>query len=420
MPAYETSDIKERVILAAVENERGATDAESCLDELGQLVLTSGGSVAGRLIQKREQAHPGHYLGKGKLDELKELIVASGANGVVCDDELSGNQIRNMEEKLDTKIMDRTMVILDIFAECARSAEGKAQVELAQLNYRASRLTGLGKSLSRLGGGIGTRGPGETKLETDRRHIRGRIAELTAELKEIEKQREVQRGRRERNNTGIVSAVGYTNAGKSSLMNMLTDAGAFVSPRLFATLDTATRRLELPGGPEILLTDTVGFIAKLPHNLVKAFRATLEELAYADILLHVVDVSSPYRAEQTRVVYDTLKELNCADKPVITVFNKTDLLADTGGLSDPRALKTVFISALTGDGKDDLLGAIEEVFQTLRKKIKLLIPFGKGRELSLLHQNAEIISEEHTENGTLITAYADADLAGRLSAFIRP
>ena len=416
MPVYETSDINEKVILAAVEDSR-LIDADVSLDELAQLVETSGGVSVGRIIQKREAVHPGHYLGKGKLDELKELVVQNGATGVVCDDELSGNQLRNMEEKLETKIMDRTMVILDIFANCASSAEGKAQVELAQLNYRASRLTGLGKSLSRLGGGIGTRGPGETKLETDRRVIRGRIAALNAELKEIEKQREVQRGKREKNNAGIISLVGYTNAGKSSVMNLFTDAGVFASNRLFATLDTATRRMRLPGGSEVLLTDTVGFIQKLPHHLIKAFRATLEELKYADILLHIVDVSSANRTEQMKTVYKTLADLKCGDKPVITVFNKIDV-APHDGPADPRAVKNALLSAKTGDGKEKLLDIIEDVFQSLRKKITVLIPYEKGQMVGLLHQKAEIISEEHTENGVRIEAYADDELAGRLGGYI--
>jgi len=417
MQPYETNEAEERVILAAVEDSRGAMDAESCLDELAQLVETSGGSVAGRLIQKREAKHPGHYLGKGKLDELKELIAQSNATGVVCDDELTGNQLKNMEEKLGTKIMDRTMVILDIFAECARSAEGKAQVELAQLNYRSSRLTGLGKSLSRLGGGIGTRGPGETKLETDRRHIRKRIDDLNAELKDIEKQREVQRSRREKNNAGIISMVGYTNAGKSSIMNLLTQAGVFESPRLFATLDTATRRLELPGGSEILFTDTVGFIGKLPHHLVKAFRATLEELKYADVLVHVVDSSSKNRGEQMKVVYDTLRSLECASKPVITVYNKIDLVENIEGMTDVAAVKTAYLSAKTGEGKEKLLSIIEEAYQALRNKIKVLIPYDRGQLLGLIYKSAEILYEEHTEAGTLIEAYADSDVKGRLAEF---
>jgi len=417
MPPIETQRPEERVVLTGIENERGAMSAEDCLDELAQLVITSGGSVAGRLIQNREAAHPGHYLGKGKLDELKELVTHTGATGVVCDDELSGNQLRKMEEILETKIMDRTMVILDIFAECARSAEGKAQVELAQLNYRASRLAGLGKSLSRLGGGIGTRGPGETKLETDRRHIRGRIAQLGSELDEIEKQRGVQRARREKNNAGVVSMVGYTNAGKSSIMNLLTGAGVFESPRLFATLDTATRRLTLPGGSEALFSDTVGFIGKLPHHLVKAFRATLEELKYADILVHVVDSASKNRAEQMKVVRDTLKELGCVNKPVITALNKIDIAEDNGGPEDAGAVRTVRMSALTGEGAEELLTALEEAFQSLRNRVRVLLPYDQGRLLDLLHKNAEILSEEHTGGGTLVEAYVDSELAGRLGKY---
>jgi len=413
------------VILAGVDSGRFLMDIDSCLDELALLVETSGGEAVGRIVQKMDAPHPGHYLGKGKLEELKDLIALTDAAGVVCDDELSGNQIKNMEEALETKIMDRTMVILDIFAECARSAEGKAQVELALLNYRVSRLTGLGKSLSRQGGGasgpgggIGTRGPGETKLETDRRHIRGRIDELNAELKNIEKQREVQRSRREKNNAAVVSMVGYTNAGKSSIMNLLTGAGVFESSRLFATLDTTMRKLELPNGTEILFTDTVGFIGKLPHQLVKAFRATLEELTYADALVHVVDAASANRAEQMKVVTDTLNELGCGGKPVITVFNKTDLLDTTAGLTDMGLNNVVCMSAKTGDGKGDLLAAVEDTLQRAKRRIKILIPYDRGHMLKLIYGNAEILSEEHNGQGTLIEAYADAELAGRLGPYI--
>lgn len=318
-------ELEERVILVAVSTSDG-DDAEESLDELAELVETAGAISVGRLIQNRERIHPGTYLGKGKIDELKERIWELDATGIVCDDELSPAQLRNLEEALDTKVMDRTIVILDIFASHATTSEGKIQVELAQLKYRAARLVGLRSSLSRLGGGIGTRGPGETKLEVDRRRIHDRIGQLKAELSDVKRHREVVRKQRENNFTLTAAIVGYTNAGKSTLLNKLTGAGILAEDKLFATLDPTTRGLKLPSGQEILLTDTVGFIRKLPHHLIEAFRSTLEEARYSDILLHVVDCSNPQMEEQIHVVYETLRQLEVGDKTVITVFNKTDRL----------------------------------------------------------------------------------------------
>lgn len=314
---HELNELEERVILVAVEmderSSRSAMDTDACLDELEELVKTAGGTAVARSVQKRERIHPGHYLGTGKIEELKAMLSAYDATGIVCDDELSPAQLRNLEQMLGTKVMDRTIVILDIFAARALSGEGKIQVELAQLKYRLSRLTGMGASMSRLGGGIGTRGPGEKKLETDRRYIKERIAELNKDAQEIRTHRELLRAQRSKKGTPVISLVGYTNAGKSTILNRLSDAGVLAEDKLFATLDTTTRKIELPGGSEVFLTDTVGFIQKLPHHLVQAFRATLEELQYADILLHVVDASDANRAEHIEVVYDTLRSLGCED-----------------------------------------------------------------------------------------------------------
>ncbi|HIT72873.1 MAG TPA: GTPase HflX [Candidatus Fimicola cottocaccae] len=414
-----TEEMKEKVILVGVDQEMGGMDTESCLDELNELVKTAGAESVGRLIQKREKIHPAHYLGKGKLEELQVMINAYDATGIVCDDELSPAQIKNLEQILNTKIMDRTMVILDIFASRAISREGKIQVELAQLKYRLSRLVGIGASLSRLGGGIGTRGPGETKLEVDRRYIKSRIAELNRELKEIETHRELLRNQRDKKGKPVVSLVGYTNAGKSTLINKLTDAGVLAEDKLFATLDTTTRKVKLINGSEILLTDTVGFIQKLPHNLVQAFRATLEEMKYADILLHVVDASNPQRKEHMNVVYSTLRELGCEETPVITVFNKIDREDVEYPLPfDIKARDTVKISAKTGKGTENMLTAIEELLKSFRKSIKVMIPYSEGSLISYIHGKCEIISEEHTETGYLIEAYVNEETENRLKNYI--
>ena len=414
-----TEEMKEKVILVGVDQEMGGMDTESCLDELNELVKTAGAESVGRLIQKREKIHPAQYLGKGKLKELQVMINAYDATGIVCDDELSPAQIKNLEQILNTKIMDRTMVILDIFASRAISREGKIQVELAQLKYRLSRLVGIGASLSRLGGGIGTRGPGETKLEVDRRYIKSRIAELNRELKEIETHRELLRNQRDKKGKPVVSLVGYTNAGKSTLINKLTDAGVLAEDKLFATLDTTTRKVKLINGSEILLTDTVGFIQKLPHNLVQAFRATLEEMKYADILLHVVDASNPQRKEHMNVVYSTLRELGCEETPVITVFNKIDREDVEYPLPfDIKARDTVKISAKTGKGTENMLTAIEELLKSFRKSIKVMIPYSEGSLISYIHGKCEIISEEHTETGYLIEAYVNEETENRLKNYI--
>ncbi len=418
---HETEEIRERVILVAVEPETGnaksAMTTEACLDELEELVETAGAQTVGKVIQKREKVHPGHYLGKGKIEEVKMLVRAMDASGVVCDDELSPAQLKNLEQMLDTKVMDRTMVILDIFAGRAISGEGKIQVELAQLKYRLSRLAGMGASMSRLGGGIGTRGPGEKKLETDRRYIKERIAELNRDLKEIEVHRELLRGQRGKKGTPVVSLVGYTNAGKSTLINRLTDAGVLAEDKLFATLDTTTRKVKLPNGSEILLTDTVGFIQKLPHHLIQAFRATLEEMKYADILLHVVDASNPNRKEQMDVVYDTLRSLGCEKTPVITVFNKMDREVELPLPLDGICCGRQQISAVTGMGIEEMLSGIETLLKTFRRSVKALLPYTEGALLGWVHGRCEILSEEHTAEGVLLEAYVDEEAANRLEPY---
>ena len=318
----------EKLILVGV-SLSDQDDTKESLEELKDLVSTAGAETVGMVIQNREQQHPGTYVGKGKIDELKSMIWELRATGIVCDDELSPAQMKNLQDELDVKVMDRTLIILDIFAARASTSEGKIQVELAQLKYQQTRLTGWGRAMSRLGGGIGTRGPGEKKLEMDRRLIKSRIAQLNRELKDVKKHREVTREQRNRSHIPVAAIVGYTNAGKSTLLNTLTGAGILAEDKLFATLDPTTRDLKLPSGQEILMTDTVGFIRKLPHHLIEAFRSTLEEAKYADIILHVVDASNPQMDEQMYTVYETLQKLGGKDKPVITVFNKIDKTEDS-------------------------------------------------------------------------------------------
>ncbi len=418
---HELNQLEEKVILIAVEmderNSRSAMETEACLDELEELVKTAGAVAVARAVQKRERIHPGHYLGTGKIEEVKAMLAAYGATGVVCDDELSPAQMKNLEQMLGTKVMDRTMVILDIFAARALSGEGKIQVELAQLKYRLSRLAGIGASMSRLGGGIGTRGPGETKLETDRRYIKERIAELNREAQDIRTHRELLRTQRSKRGTPVISLVGYTNAGKSTILNYLSDAGVLAEDKLFATLDTTTRKVELPNGSEIFLTDTVGFIQKLPHHLVQAFRATLEELQYADILLHVVDASNSNRAEHMKVVYDTLKSLGCENTPVITVFNKMDNDVELPLPMDTMARDIVQVSAFKGDGMDTLLERIEKLLQSFRKSMTALVPYTEGGLIGWVHGRCEIIKEEHTGEGVLLEVYVDEESANRLAKF---
>ena len=410
---FETAEKKERVILVGV-SLTDNDDAEMSLDELEELADTAGAQCVGRLLQKREQIHPATYLGKGKIRELKDLIWEKEADGIICDDELSPAQIGNLKDELDTKIMDRTLLILDIFAARASTSEGKIQVELAQLKYRQSRLTGLGTSLSRLGGGIGTRGPGEKKLEMDRRLIKTRISQLTKELKEVKRHRQLTREAREKSRIPVIAIVGYTNAGKSTLLNYLTGAGILAEDKLFATLDPTTRNLKLPGGQEVLLTDTVGFIRKLPHHLIEAFKSTLEEARYADLLLHVVDAANPQMDEQMHVVYETLSELGAADKPVITAFNKKDRFEGEYAPRDFRAEKAAFISAKTGEGVESLLACVEEVLREQKVEIEKIYPYSDAGKIQLIRKYGELEKEEYTQDGIYVKAYVPATVYGKL------
>ncbi len=406
---YELKEAEERVILVGVSTS-DHDDTEKSLDELEELVATAGAVTVGRVIQNLDQVHPGTYVGKGKLDEIKELLWETGATGIICDDELTPAQLGNMEDVLDTKVMDRTLIILDIFAARASTNEGKIQVELAQLKYRQSRLVGLGKSLSRLGGGIGTRGPGEKKLEMDRRLIRDRIAQLNRELKDVKRHREVTREQRSRNKVPVVAIVGYTNAGKSTLLNTLTGAGVLEEDKLFATLDPTTRNLKLPSKQEVLLTDTVGFIRKLPHHLIEAFRSTLEEAKYADIILHVVDASNPQMDEQMYIVYETLMNLEVKDKPIITAFNKQDKVEGEMILRDFRADHIVRISAKHGMGLDKLQDTIEEVLRSQKVLIEKVYPYAEAGKIQMIRKYGELLEEEYRGEGIFARGYVPAEI----------
>lgn len=406
-------DFKERVILVGV-SEQDGDDAEDSLAELAELVKTAGASVAGTLIQKRELIHPGTYVGTGKVAEIAELLEHTGATGIVCDDELSPAQLKNLETMLNTKVMDRTLIILDIFAARATTSEGKIQVELAQLKYRLSRLTGLGRSMSRLGGGIGTRGPGEKKLEIDRRLINDRIAQLNRELKEVVKHREIARAKRERNAVPVVAIVGYTNAGKSTLLNHLTDAEVLEEDKLFATLDPTTRMLELEGHQQVLLTDTVGFIRKLPHHLIDAFKSTLEEAKYADYIIHVVDASNPQRDKQMYIVYETLDHLGVKNKKILTLFNKIDIRTDDDPLQDFRADHVLQISAAENAGLDAVKDVLQEMLREDKIYIERVIPYAQAGVLQLVRNKGELVSEEYVPEGISIRAYVPMEVYGKL------
>ena len=406
-------DFKERVILVGV-SEQDGDDAEDSLAELAELVKTAGASVAGTLIQKRELIHPETYVGTGKVAEIAELLEHTGATGIVCDDELSPAQLKNLETMLNTKVMDRTLIILDIFAARATTSEGKIQVELAQLKYRLSRLTGLGRSMSRLGGGIGTRGPGEKKLEIDRRLINDRIAQLNRELKEVVKHREIARAKRERNAVPVVAIVGYTNAGKSTLLNHLTDAEVLEEDKLFATLDPTTRMLELEGHQQVLLTDTVGFIRKLPHHLIEAFKSTLEEAKYADYIIHVVDASNPQRDKQMYIVYETLDHLGVKNKKILTLFNKIDIRTDDDPLQDFRADHVLQISATENAGLDAVKDVLQEMLREDKIYIERVIPYAQAGVLQLVRNKGELVSEEYVPEGISIRAYVPMEVYGKL------
>lgn len=407
----ELKEQEERVILVAVSTD-DHDDTLASVEELAELASTAGATAVGTVIQNREKIHPGTYVGKGKIDEIREMIWEREATGVICDDELSPAQLKNLEDALQIKVMDRTMVILDIFAARARTREGKIQVELAQLKYRAVRLVGLRNSLSRLGGGIGTRGPGEKKLEIDRRLIHDRIGVLKAELEDVKKHRDVIRKQRENGGTLSVAIVGYTNAGKSTLLNTLTKAGILAEDKLFATLDPTTRSLELPSGENVLLTDTVGFIRKLPHHLIEAFKSTLEEAKYSDVILHVVDCSNPQMDMQMHVVYDTLRQLEVQGKEIITVFNKIDRPDADVTCRDPHADYRVKISAKTGDGLDTLLEMIETILRNRRVYLEKVFSYSEAGKIQKIRKNGQLLLEEYTDEGILVKAYVPAELFG--------
>ena len=405
---YENQEQEEKVLLIGVSTQD--EDMEASLDELGELADTAGAVVLGRVIQNREAAHPGTYIGKGKIEEVRLLAEELGADGVICDDELSPAQLRGLEKELELKVMDRTLVILDIFAKHATTREGKLQVEMAQLGYRLARLSGLGKSLSRLGGGIGTRGPGDKKLETDRRLIKSRLARLNRELKQMQLHRDTARKQRLERAVPVAAVVGYTNAGKSTLMNALTGAGILAQDKLFATLDPTTRRMKLPGGQELLLTDTVGFIRKLPHHLVEAFKSTLEEARYADFILHVVDSSSPQMDAQMETVYETLQALDITGKPVITLFNKRDLTEGAELPKDLKASRTLGISAATGEGLLKLQELLEDYLRESRVLVEKVYPYAQAGDIARIRRYAQILEEEYREDGIYVRYYASRNL----------
>ena len=406
---YENEQPVERVILVGI-SERNGDDTESSLAELAELAATAGAEVVGTVIQNLEHMHPGTYVGTGKLEEIRDMIWEKEATGIICDDELSPIQMRNMEQVLDSKVMDRTLLILDIFAARARTSEGKIQVELAQLKYRASRLAGFGRSMSRLGGGIGTRGPGEKKLEIDRRLIGHRTAQLNRELKEVVRHRELTRSQRMKSHTKVAAIVGYTNAGKSTLLNTLTDADVLEEDQLFATLDPTTRMLELSNHQNLMLTDTVGFIRKLPHHLVDAFKSTLEEAKYADFIIHVVDASNPQWDAQMHVVYMTLQDLGVVDKKILTVFNKCDRITGEEILQDFRADKTLRISAKTGMGLDTLKEVLEDMLRDGKVLLKHTFPYEKAGEIQKIRKYGELLKEEYTPEGIYVEAYVPPEL----------
>ncbi len=406
---YEMKEQEERFVLVSVASNT-SDDTVSSLEELEELTATAGAITVGKIIQNRESVHPGTYIGKGKIEEVHALALETGATGVVCDDELTPVQLRNLEDALQMKVLDRTVIILDIFANRASTKEGKIQVELAQLRYRSSRLIGLRNSLSRLGGGIGTRGPGEKKLEMDRRIIKERISQLRRELDEVKQNRETSRSLRSKNMIPVVAIVGYTNAGKSTLLNYLTNAGVLEEDKLFATLDPTTRALALESGQQVLFTDTVGFIRKLPHHLIEAFRSTLEEAKYADIILHVVDSSNPDAYSQMHIVYDTLNKLGVQDKVIITAFNKQDKLETDAIIKDFKADHTVKISAKTGTDIDKLLSVIEKVLGERKVLFEKVFSYQDAGKIQTIRKYGQLIEEEYQQEGIYVKAYVPKDI----------
>ena len=406
-------ELRQKAVTVAIDT--GEYDVFTSLSELEELCDTAGADVVASFVQNRESADKATFIGSGKLHEIKDYIEDNGADILVFDSELSGSQIRNIEEIVDIRVVDRTMLILDIFAGRAKSSEGKLQVELAQQKYRLPRLTGMGKSLSRLGGGIGTRGPGETKLETDKRHIRRRINALEEELRNMEERRARVRERRKKQSVITIAIVGYTNVGKSTLLNLLTDAGVYAKNQLFATLDPTAREIILPDGQHAVIVDTVGLIRRLPHQLVEAFKSTLEEAAAADVILNVCDASNENLKEQLEVTKNLLSELGCGDTPVITVYNKADLLDDVPVETGERA---VFTSARDNTGIDRLLNLISDVLSDSMQKVMLLIPYDKGHLLNKIREQGKVFSEEFTENGTLVNALIEKKILKLITPYI--
>ena len=410
---YENTEQKQTALLVCVDT--GEFDAQVSIDELEELSYTAGAQVAGKVIQRRESLDPSTCVGSGRLEEIKEFCQANDVNLLIFDHELTAVQQRNIERETDLAVIDRTTLILDIFAQRARSKEGKLQVELAQQKYLLPRLMGLGQSLSRLGGGIGTRGPGESKLESDRRHIRRRIQSLEGQLEEVGRHRELLRRRRKKDGVTTVAIVGYTNVGKSTLLNALTDAGVLAEDKLFATLDPTARALKLPDGRSVMLVDTVGLIRRLPHHLVEAFRSTLEEAVEADLILNVCDISSEETLAQIETTRQVLQELGAGDKPVVTVLNKCDKLSQM-----PLVLEKgcVFISAKTGFGLEKLLEAIEKALPPTHLRLKLMIPFDKAAIYSRLKDSSVVYAEEYTAHGILVDALVDMKMLHEVEGFI--
>lgn len=403
----ETEAKRPRVLLAAVDT--GEYDAEQSLDELEELANTAGADTAARIVQKRPAFDSATCIGPGRLEEMAQLCQSGDIDQIIFDHELTATQIRNIEDACGVHTIDRTMLILDIFAQRATTHEGRLQVELAQQRYRLPRLAGMGIQLSRLGGGIGTRGPGETKLETDKRHIRTRISNLSAELKEIEKRRTYARSRRKKDGVLVCAIVGYTNVGKSTLLNLLTDAGVLAENKLFATLETTSRAIELPDGRSLMLVDTVGLIRRLPHHLVEAFKSTLEEAANADVILHICDASAENCEEQAQVTLDLLSELGCDGIPVVTVFNKCDLLPEELAFA-PETRNAVLISAKENRGMDQLLAALAKALPDPARRMRLLLPFSQGGLLNEIRSSGKLFSEEYTPEGVLVDAMVDVRL----------
>lgn len=414
MPMYENKTEQEKALLVSVDT--GEFDAEASIDELEELAYTAGAEVVGKVIQKKEAPEKATFVGVGKLAEIIAFCQSNDVDLLIFDSELSPSQQRNLEKLTSVRVIDRTMLILDIFAMRARTSEGKLQVELAQLKYQLPRLAGQGTSLSRLGGGIGTRGPGETKLESDKRHIRRRIQKLQEELEQLEKRRNQMRKRREKDGVQTVAIVGYTNAGKSTLMNALTDAGVLAENKLFATLDPTSRGLTLPDGRQVMLVDTVGLIRRLPHKLVEAFKSTLEEAAQATIILNVCDASDEHSAEHLEVTKNLLEELGCSGKPVISVMNKCDLVGDI--YSMPTFGKTVMISALEGKGFDELLSAILKELPPTRRKAEFLIPFSAGAVAARIRKEGAVEFEEYREDGLYMKATVEISLINEIKDYL--